>query len=143
MAGSTRIRGTKLALTLGTPGVDFWADLTKWELSNEEADSDVTTFADAAEGGAEQWKLKLSAIQSTQTASFWAFVWDHAGEEVAFTVAPHGNTSPSIEQPHFIGQVRIGRKPSIGGEAGTGAYTFDVEWEVIGEPVRDDGVVGE
>lgn len=139
MAGSTRIKGTKLALTLGTPGVDYWADITNYSLSNGEADSDVTTFSDAAEGGSRQYKLTGSAIQSTEAASFWRYAWSNTGEDVPFVLAPHGNEVPSETEPHFIGTVTIGPKPSIGGEAGTGAFTFDFEWNVVGVPVLDEG----
>ena len=139
MTGSTRIKGTKLALLLGSPGTDYWADIIQWELGNEDADSDVTTFADAAEGGAVQHKIKGSAIQSTDTAAFWMYVWENTGEEVPFTLAPHGNTIPTRAQPHFVGTVKIGRKPKIGGAAGRGAFTFEFEWDVIGEPVKDTG----
>lgn len=138
--GSTRIKGTKLALTLGSPGTDYWADISSYLLDNEEADSDVTTFADAAEGGARQFRLTGSAIQSTDTASFWRYVWENTGEDVAFTLAPHGNATATEAQPHFVGTVTIGPKPAIGGEAGTGSFTFDFEWDVVGEPTVDEGV---
>lgn len=139
MAGSTRIKGTKLALLLGTPAENYWADITSWLISNDEADSDVTTFADAAEGGSRQHKLSGAAIQSTDAASFWRYVWANTGQEVAFTCAPHGNEVPTAEKPHFIGMVTIGPKPSAGGEAGTGAFTFEFEWNITGEPVLDEG----
>lgn len=141
MAGSTRIKGTKLALTLGSPGTDYWADITSYLLTNEEADSDVVTFADASEGGARQYKLTGSAIQSTEAASFWRYAWESTGEEVAFTLAPHGNAEASAAQPHFVGTVKIGPKPDIGGEAGNSAFTFDFEWEVVGTPTMDTGEV--
>lgn len=140
MAGSTRIKGTKLALTLGTPGVDVWADITSYSLEPKEADSDTTTFEDASKGGGVDWLLKLSGIQSTDAESFWMMCWEQSGEEVPFTLAPHGNTVASATQPHFVGTVTIGMKPKIGGDAGTGAFTFDVEWKVLGEPTLDSGV---
>lgn len=140
MAGSTRIKGTKLALTLGTPGEDFWADITNYSLSNDEADSDVTTFADAAEGGARQFKLGGSGVQSTEVTSLWRYAWANTGEDVPFTLIPHGNEVPTTAEPHFVGTVTIGPKPSVGGEAGTGAFTFDFEWNVVGEPVLDEGI---
>lgn len=137
--GSTRIKGTKLALKLGTPGTDFWADISSYELFNDEADADVTTFEDASGGGARQHKLKGTAIQSTATTSLWDYVWENTGEDVAFTLAPHGNAVASIAQPHFVGTLTIGPKPSLGGEAGPGAFTFDFEWNLTGEPVKDTG----
>ncbi|AQX81482.1 hypothetical protein BWO91_17295 [Plantibacter flavus] len=136
MPSSTRIAGKKLALKLGTPVVDHWQDVTQWLLTNEEADSAVTTFADAAAGGSRQYLLNVSGIQSTDTASFWSLVWDKSGTDVAFTVAPHGNAAPSATQPHFIGTCTVGPKPDIGGEAGAEAYTFDTVFKVIGVPVK-------
>lgn len=135
MAGSTRIKGTKLALKLGTPATDVWADITSYSLEPKEADSDTTTFEDASNGGGVDYLLKLSGIQSTDTASFWMMAWSKSGSEVPFTVAPHGNEVPTAAQPHFVGTVKIGMKPKIGGDAGTGAFTFDVEWKCTGEPV--------
>lgn len=142
MASSTRIKGRKLALLLGSPGTDVWADITSYSLEPTEADNDVVTFADVDAGGAWEWLLKLSAIQSTDPESFWRMVWDQSGEEVAFTLAPHGNTTPTPEQPHFLGTVKIGAKPRIGGDAVAGGttFTFDTEWKVIGEPTMDTGI---
>ena len=135
MPSSTRITGAKLFLRFGT--TDHAADITSYLLTNEEADQNVVTFADAAEGGKRQYKLNGSAIQSTESTSFWSYVWANTGQTVAFTLAPHGNSSATAAQPHFTGTVRIGQKPDIGGEAGiTNEFTFDFEWDVIGTPTK-------
>lgn len=139
MAGSTRIKGTKLKLSLGAPAVDFWADLSTWKITNADASSDVTTFEDAASGGKKEYRLTGSAIQSTATGSFWRYVWANTGAEVAFTIAPHGNEVATAEQPHAIGMVTVGAKPDLGGDAGNGAYVFDFEWVITGTPTLDDG----
>jgi hypothetical protein len=130
---SARIKGRKLALKIGTPATDVWQDITTYSLTPE--DLDGPTFGDIADGAA-QWKLSGSAIQSTASDSFWAWVWSNAGETVAFTLAPHGNAVPSTAQPHYVGMVSIGHKPSLGGDAGSSGYTFDFEWEVEGEPTQ-------
>lgn len=137
--GSTRIKGTKLKLELGESSDDFWADLTTYGLDNDEADSDVVTFEDAGGDGSRQFKLTGTAIQSTDEDSFWSYAWDHTGEEVPYTLAPHGNETPSKTQPHFTGTVKIGPKPKIGGDAGNAPYTFDFEWNCTDEPTKDDG----
>lgn len=134
MAGSTRIRGTKLALKVGTPPVDVWADVTSYSIEPKEADSDTTTFEDASKGGGVDWLLKITAIQSTDATSFWMMAWSKSGTDVPFTLAPHGNTTPTAAQPHFTGTVTIGMKPKLGGDAGQGAFTFDVEWKCTGQP---------
>lgn len=136
--GSTRIKGIGLLLTLGTPAVDYFADCTSVTLNNEEADSDVTTFEDAAQpGGARQFLLDIVAIQSTDPTSLWTHIWDHSGDDVPFVYAPHGNATPTENQPHFTGMLTIGPPPSIGGEAGRDTtWTYETQWRVIGRPVK-------
>lgn len=138
--GSTRIKGNALALKFGTPPVDYWCDTTAVTLENEEADSDVTTFCDAADGGGRTYFLNITAIQSTDVESLWRYIWDQSGEEVPFTYAPHGNAEATPAQPHFIGTAKIGPKPSIGGEAGVNVtQVFETRWDVVGVPTLDDG----
>lgn len=143
--GSPRIKGNKLpVLTLGSPGATFAADVISYSIENEEADSDVITFEDAASGGSRQYFLRGSAIQSTESASFWRYVWENSGQsDVAYTIAPHGNAVASADQPHFVGTLSIGAKPAIGGEASTSsssAFTFDYEFEIDGTPSMDEGI---
>lgn len=133
MAKSTVIRGKNLLMTLGTPGVDYKCDVQSWTLEPGDPDTDSVTFCNP--DGEDTWTLKMTAVQSTDPTSFWAFVWEHAGEEVPFTAAPHGNEEPTAAQPHFVGVVKVGRKPAIGGDAGsTNTYTFETEWDLVGEP---------
>lgn len=136
MAGSTRIKGAALKLTLG--GIDYWADVTNVRIENEEADGDVTTFADVAAGGARQYFLRGTAVQSTQAGSFWRMNWANAGNTVAYAYAVHGNASPSADQPHLAGSAKIGPKPALGGDADS-TFTFDFEYEIDGVPVMDEG----
>lgn len=133
---STRIRGKKLSLTLGSPGVPVWQDVQSYTLESE--DLDGPTFGEIASGAA-QYRLTGTAIQSHDADSFWQYVWENAGQDVAFTLAPHGNETPSATQPHFVGVLNIGRKPSIGGEGNSTGYTFDFDFEVAGDVVKDEG----
>lgn len=135
MPSSTRITGAKLFLRIGT--VDFAADISAYNLDSEDADQGVVTFADAAEGGKKQFTLSGTAVQSTETASFWSYVWANVGKTAAFTLAPHGNSSATAAQPHFTGNMRIANAPSLGGEAGaTNDFTFDFEFPVVGTPTK-------
>lgn len=128
-----RILGNKLGFTIG--GQDYWSDVAEWSLEAETKDKDVLTFADAQGGTTGNWKLKGKAIQSTQTGSFWKWVWEHTGEVVDFKVAPHGNETPEENRPHFVGKVRVGAKPTIGVSAGEEkGGTFEIEWDIQGEP---------
>lgn len=131
---STRIRGKKLALNLD--GVEFFTDISKCVLDNEEKSGGVTTFEDASKGEDRTFFFDLTAIQSTDPTSFWSQCWDHSGEDVTFIYAPHGNAVATAAQPHFIGILTIGAKPSIGGEAGPNEYSFDTRWDVVGAPEK-------
>ena len=140
--GSPRIKGRQLKLLVGSsPAVDVWADTTAVTLDNEEAEDDVTTFEDAAApGGARQEFLTITAIQSTDPTSLWSYVWDHTGEEVPFTYAPHGNEVASASKPHFLGTCTIGPRPTLGGEAGRDTtFTFETRWDVVGSTTKDIG----
>ena len=133
-----RVKGSALALSFG--GTDFWADATSVVLDNEEASSDVTTFADAAAGGARQEFFTITAIQSTATGSFWSYVHANSGATVAFRYAPHGNAVATADEPHVLGMVKIGPKPALGGEAGkTTEYTFETRFDVVGATTLDRG----
>ncbi|MGF6821181.1 hypothetical protein M2317_000067 [Microbacterium sp. ZKA21] len=130
---STRIKGKRLALTLGTPGTEVWQDVRGLTLQSDEPDD--PTFGEVADGAA-KWLLAGNAIQSTDAASFWSYVWENSGQRVPYTYAVHGNAIPSETQPHFVGHVYIGRKPSLGGEVGSAGYEFEFEWECDGEPTK-------
>ena len=139
---STRIKGTALGLTIG--GVDHWIDITSALFDNEEASSDVTTFADAAAGGARQHFVTIGAIQSTQSGSFWRMVWANSGTNAAYKYAVHGNSLATADEPHLTGTLRIGPKPALGGEAGTtNTFTFETRFDIDGEPVLDQGTDAE
>jgi len=139
--GSTRIKGAALSLAFG--GTDYWADVTSVTLENNAQDAGAVTFQDAAGTGGRQFLIKGSAIQSLQTTSFWRYVWSNSGNTVAYRYAPAGNAVASADQPHFTGTVKIGPKPTVGGEAGaSNEFVFDFEWEVQGLPTLDDGTNG-
>lgn len=134
---STRMRGDEL-LTFKVGTTDFVGDCTSAKLTWDDADSGTVTFADAAAGGAFQGTLAGSGVQSTDSASFWAWAWDNVGKLVPFIFAPHGNATPSADQPHFTGTVKIGKRPDLGGDAQIDGddWTFDFEWKVQGDVTR-------
>lgn len=135
---SIRIKGNKLALSFG--GVDVWADVTAVTLENTDKDGGLTTFEDAAGTAGRQYLIKGTAIQSLQTSSFWRYAWANSGQTVAFRYAPKGNETASADEPHFLGQVKIGPRPTVGGEAGaSNEFSFEFEWQVEGDPTMDEG----
>lgn len=134
----TRIRGKALGLKID--GTDYWKEMSKVDLYHEEAQADVTTFEDAAKGGATDWKIDITALTATDQDAFWSMLWALTpGTEVPYMVSPHGNEDPTADKPHFIGTLIAGKKPRLTLNANT-TSTFDYTFELAGEPVRDDGV---
>ena len=144
---STRIKGNALKLTID--GVQYNADISQAELVSEEAASDITTFADAAAGGAADWYFTISGIQSTDADSFWMAMWDNAGDEVEYIFNPHGSDGPTTTTPWFqsqnasdvvISTVRIPRRGTfpLGGEASAdGSFSFSgIRMDIVGEPQK-------
>lgn len=135
-AVSKRLAGATLSLTIG--GTEYMADITNYSLEWDDADSGTITFADAASGGKFQATLKGSAIQSTTSTSLWTYAWLNTGVTAAFKLAPNGNTTASADNPIFSGNVKIGARPSLGGDAQISGddWSFDFEWTVIGDVTR-------
>lgn len=132
-AVSKRLKGNTLSFLVGT--TDYAADATNVVLDWDDADSGTVTFADAANGGAFEAKLTGSAIQSLTATSFWRWAWANVGATVAFKFAPNGNTTASADAPIFTGSVKVGKRPTLGGDAQISGddYTFDFEWTVVGD----------
>lgn len=129
-----RLKGKSIVFTVD--GTDMTLDATSIVLTHEEADDDEVTFADAKAGGAFDWKLAITALQSTDADALHTFVWDNAGESVDFVFAPNGNDAPSVAQPHFTGTVILGnKKPDLGGDADS-TWTFELELDVDGPLTR-------
>lgn len=133
MAGPARLKGDSLHLTIGT--TELFLQATSVVMDNEEANGDVTTFADAAEGGARQFFFQITALQSLEATSLWRYLWENTGETATFVFSPAGNEVPSTAQPHFEGTLKVGPKPSLGGAAGrTTTHTFEYRLDIDGVP---------
>lgn len=127
----TRVKANSLTITIDA--VDHTADLSAINLFSEEASSDVTTFADAALGGASDWAIEMSGVTSTDAGSFWMACWNNPGEEVAFSLETSSSTAGAFE-----GTLRIPARGRLGfsGEASAdGTLSWSgVRFEVVGEP---------
>lgn len=132
--------GTRsLKLSLG--GTDYTAQVSKGVITSNPADSDFVTFADAANGGAREYKLEAVAVQDAATGTFWDKVWTAAGTTVAGVLMPYGNTAPSVTQPHYAFNAVITEPDGdlIGGEADSSAtarMTIEVSWTLTGKPTK-------
>lgn len=130
--------GTR-SLTLKIASTDVTVQVSNCRITSGAADSDFTSFADAAAGGSRIYKLAGTATQDVATGSLWDHIWNHAGETVAVVVNPAGGTTPSATQPSFTGNVVITEPDGdiLGGEANsstTAKFTIDFEWEFTAKP---------
>lgn len=136
MPPSRKIKGNKLLLEID--GVNHWCDATSVVLEHEDAEDDVTTFCEVDAGGSKQWFFTIELIASMQESSFWRTLWANSGETVPYVYSPEGTETPTTDSPHFTGELIIGAKPTIGGEAGSTQVT-EVRLDCTGEPTLDTG----
>lgn len=132
--------GTR-ALTITVGGTDYTAQVSNCRITSGDADSDFTTFEDAANGGAREYRLEFTAVQDPAADSLWDQIWTAAGTTVAVVIAPNGGTAPSPTQPHFTGNVVITEPDGdlLGGEANksnSARFTFDASWVFEAKPTR-------
>ena len=118
---ATVLKGNVGTLVLQFDSVDYTAQVGRIELKSEDADNDFTTFADAAAGGKRQFYIEIEAVQSLDSDSLWTYLWENTGDVVAYSFAPTGSPTTAA---HFTGNIRIGAKPDVGGEAGS-TWTFE------------------
>jgi hypothetical protein len=132
--------GTRL-LKLTVDGDEVTAEISKGLITSNDAGSDFTTFADAAAGGAREYRLEITAVQDAASGSLWDKVFTAAGSSVPFVLMPYGNATPTVSEPHFEGDCTITEPDGefIGGEADpstSARMTFSVAWVCDAKPTR-------
>lgn len=119
--------------------VEFTDSVADVRVLSGKRDTDFMTFAEAASGGAREYKLKLVMSQDTAAASLWYYIWGSAGTDVATTIWPNGGTVASATTPKITGTVTITEPDGdmIGGEANesnTAKFKTEVEWTYTAKP---------
>jgi hypothetical protein len=109
MAASTRIKAQNIIFKIGS--TDYACDANMVELTLDDAPGDVQTFCETRVGG--QWALQLDGITSGEDTSLYRILWDNFGTEVAFTIAPNGNTTPTSDAPHYTGTAVFNQLPPL------------------------------
>lgn len=132
--------GSRL-LTLTIDAVEVTAQVSKAVITSNDAGSDFTTFADAAAGGAREYRLEFTAVQDAVAASLWDKVFSSAGDSVPFVLSPYGNAVPTPAEPAFEGTCTITEPDGdfIGGSADkstSARFTFDCAWVLDAKPTR-------
>lgn len=109
MAASTRIKAQNIIFKIGA--TDYACDANLVELTLDDAPGDVQTFCETRVGG--QWSLQLDGITSGESTSLYRILWDNFGTEVAFTVAPNGNSTATSDEPHYEGTAVFNQLPPL------------------------------
>lgn len=109
MAASTRISAKNIVFKIGA--TSYACDASKVELTIGDAPGAIRTFCEVQ---AEQtWTLNLEGITSGDADSLYQVLWANYGTEVAFTVAPLGNTTASADAPIYSGTAIFDQLPPM------------------------------
>lgn len=129
-----RADGRHLSLIFGS--VEVACVSTSAVLDNEDAPSDVVTFADVLAGNDKRWTLVISGYPDYEAGTFWSLLWNNPPfTPLPYLFKPYGNDVPTTTEPHFAGQAMPERKPGLGGDAGR-AWTYDVRLNCTAAPIR-------
>lgn len=117
-------------------GSTTYGDMSKVEITSD--DKDDLTFGEIQSGETKIYSLELTILQDFASGSLWKALYDAAGDDVAFTLMPYGNTTPAVGQEHIVFTATVVEKPTIGGEADLeGRFTSDVTLKLVGEYTLD------
>jgi hypothetical protein len=132
--------GTRLLkFKVGT--TEHTAEISRCQIVSGAADSDFTSFADAAGGGAREYALELTMRQDLAGTSLWRYIWSQAGQSLGVKVNPYGNATATATEPHYTGNVTIVEPDGvlIGGEANSSTsarMTVEVRWVFAAKPTE-------
>lgn len=121
MAASTRIKATNIKFTILS--TDYACDADSVELSLSDAPGGQQTFCEVQP--LQEWKLKLTGIASGDSASLYQLLFANYGTEVAFKVAPNGNSTATSSAPIYEGTVIFDSLPPLSLASGD-IMKFDV-----------------
>ncbi|WP_037184914.1 hypothetical protein [Rhodococcoides fascians] len=127
-------KGENLKITIDGEEYNSYLHQVRAEPDDGE-DGDFITFANASTGDTSQWFLRGTMYDDYAADSLWTMAWLNSGQVVPFLIKPYGNAVATEAQPHFGGDVKITRKPGVGGEAAE-AHETEIEWEIEGVPER-------
>lgn len=125
MAASTRIKATNIKFTISS--TDYSCDANSIELSLSDAPGGQQTFCEVQP--LQNWILKMTGIASGDSASLYQLLFANYGTEVAFKVAPNGNTTATSSQPIYEGTVIFDNLPPLSLNSGD-IMSFDVSLTV-------------
>lgn len=134
MTTSSRLRGNVLPIFTIKVGaaaaVSYADDLKKINLKAADKDAKDLTFAEAAQGVAQDFTLTVTAIASFDAAALYGFAWANKGTEVTIVYGPYGNAVPTATKPHFTLTATVST-PDWSAEAKAATDTTGAEAEIV------------
>lgn len=109
MAASTRIKATNIKFKISS--TDYSCDADSIELTLSDAPGGSQTFCEVQP--LQEWKLAISGIASGDSTSLYQLLFSNYGTEVAFSVAPQGNTTATTSAPIWEGTVIFDQLPPL------------------------------
>jgi hypothetical protein len=125
MAASTRIKATNIKFKIGS--TEYSCDADNIELALSDAPGGQQTFCEVQP--LQEWKLSLAGIASGDSDSLYQLLFANYGTEVAFSVAPNGNSTATANQPIYTGTVIFDTLPPLSMTSGD-IMAFEVELTV-------------
>jgi hypothetical protein len=122
---ATRIKASNIKFTIAS--TDYAVDADSIELSLSDAPGGQQTFTEVQP--LQEWKLNISGIASGDSTSLYQLLFANYGTEVAFKVAPNGNSTASTSQPIYEGTVVFDTLPPLNMTSGE-IMSFSVELTV-------------
>lgn len=132
---SEGIRGNA-GIVLTLDGDPYDGDAKSVVIDSDDKDDSDLTFLEATNGDTKDYKVTVTAIQSTEAGSFWRLLWDNPGAEFETVYGPHGNAVATADKPHFGMTLKANGRPKIGVDAkrAKDRGDFDYEMEVTEGP---------
>lgn len=122
---ATRIKASNIKFTIAS--TDYAVDADSIELSLSDAPGGQQTFTEVQP--LQEWKLAISGIASGDSTSLYQLLFANYGTEVAFKVAPNGNSTATSSQPIYEGTVVFDTLPPLNMTSGE-IMSFSVELTV-------------
>ena len=122
---ATRIKASNIKFTIAS--TDYAVDADSIELSLSDAPGGQQTFTEVQP--LQEWKLAISGIASGDSTALYQVLFANYGTEVAFKVAPNGNSTASTSQPIYEGTVVFDTLPPLNMTSGE-IMSFSVELTV-------------
>jgi hypothetical protein len=123
---STRIKASNIKFTILSTDYSFDADSI--ELALTDAPGAQQTFSEVQP--LQEWKLNINGIASGDSASLYQLLFANYGTQVAFKLAPQGNTTATASQPIWEGTVLFDTLPPLSLTSGE-IMQFAVELTVV------------